>query len=65
MSRRHTPGAIGFMSREQLTSGGIDRRADLWSLGIVLYEMCTGVRPFLRSDHGATINAIPREFGPA
>jgi tetratricopeptide (TPR) repeat protein len=56
-----TPGTIGFMSPEQLTSASVDHRTDLWSLGVVLYEMCTGVRPFHRGEYGATIHAILHE----
>jgi tetratricopeptide (TPR) repeat protein len=56
-----TPGTIAYMSPEQVTSRTIDHRSDLWSLGVVLYEMCTGVRPFRGDDHGATLHAILHE----
>lgn len=45
-SRGELKGKIAFMSPEQVTNAPIDRRSDVFSLGVVLYEAITGVRPF-------------------
>jgi serine/threonine-protein kinase len=51
-------GKLSYMAPEQITSKFIDRRADVFALGCVLYEATLGVRPFHGSDAMATMYKI-------
>jgi eukaryotic-like serine/threonine-protein kinase len=57
-------GTAAYMSPEQARGARADYRADLFSLGIVLYEMLSGVSPFRRSSAPESMTAIIREDPP-
>src|SRR6267378_3383153 len=57
-------GTVSYMSPEQSMGKGIDQRTDIWSIGVVLYEMIAGCVPFQGKDIHRQIIAI-QESDPA
>src|SRR5262245_718259 len=53
-----TLGTVAYMAPEHVTGGAMDHRVDIWALGVLLYEMLTGERPFKGDTELAVVHNI-------
>jgi eukaryotic-like serine/threonine-protein kinase len=57
-------GTVPYMSPEQVSGRAVDRRTDVFALGVIVYEMATGRRPFLGPSPAELVSAILRDAPP-
>ena len=62
---RNDFGSIAYLSPERLESGEIDAQAEFWAVGVLLYEMVSGVQPFRAADTRRLEQRIRARLPPA
>jgi serine/threonine-protein kinase len=59
------PLGVAYMSPEQIEGGEVDQQSDLWSLGVIMYEMIAGRRPFKGAERAIMLDSILNDDPPA
>src|SRR6185369_8751567 len=58
-------GTLPYMAPEQIRGERTDARSDVWAMGVIMHEMCAGVRPFAGTDYSQLLYKIVHEAAPA
>jgi formylglycine-generating enzyme required for sulfatase activity len=57
-------GSVAYMAKEQALGTAVDARADVYSLGVVMYQMLTGANPFNKGSYNTSLIAVYTEYPP-